>query len=179
MRDAKKIIIQSEEEHEHEEESIATKKMPDVMLIIESKECTLTIKASWLCSRNSRILFLFLKEVQGWEHADEAEDHEDNAVPFKLLATVELHDDIVECVSNQVSNENIQQDRWQSFWIINSKVDAEGKIGKKKDCDEDPPKSETSWLRFKSNFLSNTLGIGSFLREILSVSMFESPRRQS
>lgn len=157
MRHAKKIIIQSEEEHEHEEESIATKKMPDVMLIIESKECTLAIKASWLCSRNSWILFLFLEEVEGWEHADEAEDQEDNAVPFKLLAAVDLHGDIVECVSNQVSNENIQQDRWQSFWNVNSKVDADGKIGKKKDYDEDPPKIKVKHHGLGSNLTSNLI----------------------
>ena len=78
-------------------------------------------------------------------------------MPFKLLAAVDLHGDIVECVSNQVSNENIQQDRGQSFWNVNSKVDADGKIGKKKDYDEDPPKIKVKHHGLGSNLTSNLI----------------------
>lgn len=40
------IIIQREEEHEHEEESIASQEVPDIMVIKEPKKKALSVETS-------------------------------------------------------------------------------------------------------------------------------------
>ena len=106
------IIIQREEEHEHEEESIASQEVPDIMVIKEPKKKALSVETSWLSSRNQGALFLALEEEEGGAKAKRAEYKEDNTVSDKPLATEDLHEDVEDGVADQVAKENIQHDWW-------------------------------------------------------------------
>ena len=106
MSNIQHVIIYSKEEHEGEEESISAQEMPDIMLVEEPKHHAVLVQASGFCRGYHTTFFFTLEEIKSREYADVAKDQEADAVPLQPLAAVELHENIIEYVAKQVTNED-------------------------------------------------------------------------